>query len=86
MRLSLIDLDNNTYQFIWSCHHVILDGWSTALVLKQVLDSYQALSQDLITPLKPTRPYGDYVAWLRQQDLSEAKDYWQKTLEGFTTV
>ena len=84
MRLSLIHLDNNTYQFIWSCHHLILDGWSTALVLKQVLDSYQALSKGQITPLKPTRPYGDYVAWLRQQDLSAAKAYWQKVLEGFT--
>jgi amino acid adenylation domain-containing protein/thioester reductase-like protein len=84
MRLSLIHLDNNTYQFIWSCHHVILDGWSTALILKQVLDSYQALSQSQITPLKPSRPYGDYVAWLRQQDLSQAEAYWQKTLQGFT--
>ena len=84
MRLSLIHLDNNTYQFIWSCHHVILDGWSTALVLKQVLDSYQALSQGNITTLKPSRPYGDYVAWLRQQDLSQAEAYWQKTLKGFT--
>ena len=84
MRLSLIHLDNNTYQFIWSCHHLILDGWSTALILKQVLDSYQALSKGKIASLKPTRPYGDYVAWLRQQDLSEAKEYWQKVLEGFT--
>jgi surfactin family lipopeptide synthetase C len=85
MRLSLIHLDNDTYQFIWSCHHLILDGWSTALILKQVLDSYQALSQGHIIPLKPSRPYGDYVAWLRSQDLSQAKAYWQKTLKGFTT-
>ncbi|MBW4537465.1 MAG: amino acid adenylation domain-containing protein [Pleurocapsa minor HA4230-MV1] len=85
MRLSLIHLDNNTDQFIWSCHHLILDGWSTALVLKQILDSYQAIVRDEICSLKPTRPYGDYVAWLRQQDLSQAKAYWQRTLKGFTT-
>ncbi|MGL4884172.1 MAG: condensation domain-containing protein, partial [Waterburya sp.] len=83
MRLSLIHLDNNTDQFIWSCHHLILDGWSTALVLKQVLESYQAIVRDEICSLKPTRPYADYVAWLRQQDLSQAKAYWQRTLEGF---
>jgi len=85
MRLSLIHLDNNTDQFIWSCHHLILDGWSTALVLKQVLDSYQAIVRGKICSLKPSRPYADYVAWLRQQDLSQAKAYWQRTLEGFTT-
>jgi surfactin family lipopeptide synthetase C len=85
MRLSLIHLDNNTDQFIWSCHHLILDGWSTALVLKQVLDSYQAIVRNEICSLKSSRPYGDYVAWLRSQDLSQAKAYWQRTLKGFTT-
>ncbi len=93
MRLSLIHLANNTYQFIWSCHHLILDGWSTALVLKQVLDSYQALCRDRnawkesnrVVTLSPSRPYVDYVAWLRQQNLSEAKAYWQKTLQGFSS-
>ncbi|HEY9767131.1 MAG TPA: amino acid adenylation domain-containing protein [Coleofasciculaceae cyanobacterium] len=84
MRLSLIHLANNTYQFIWSCHHLILDGWSTALILKQVLDNYQALSQGQHLLLTPSRPYADYVAWLRQQDLSQAKTYWQKALQGFT--
>jgi surfactin family lipopeptide synthetase C len=84
MRLSLIYLANNTYQFIWSCHHLILDGWSTALILKQVLDSYRAIIRGQIVSLKPSRSYVDYVAWLRQQDLSQAKAYWQKTLQGFT--
>jgi amino acid adenylation domain-containing protein/thioester reductase-like protein len=84
MRFNLIHLNNNTYQFVWSCHHLILDGWSTALVLKQVLDSYQAIVRGEIGCLKPSRPYGDYVAWLRQQDLSQAKAYWQKILQGFT--
>ncbi|BAZ43881.1 amino acid adenylation domain protein [Chondrocystis sp. NIES-4102] len=84
IRLSLIYLDNNTYQFIWSCHHLILDGWSTALILKQLLDSYQAIITDKPISLTPTRPYGDYVAWLRAQETSAAKTYWQTTLQGFT--
>lgn len=35
-RLTLIQIAENTYHFVWSSHHLILDGWSTALVLQQV--------------------------------------------------
>ena len=32
-----------------------------------------------------SRPYGDYIAWLQQQDLSQAEAFWRQTLKGFTT-
>ena len=31
------------------------------------------------------RPYGDYIAWLQRQDLSQAELFWRQTLKGFTT-
>lgn len=34
LRLTLIRLGDRAYQFVWSSHHIILDGWSTALVFK----------------------------------------------------
>lgn len=34
--------------------------------------------------LQPSRPYRDYIRWLKQQDLSQAKAFWQKTLQGIT--
>ena len=30
-------------------------------------------------------PYGDYIAWLQQQELSQAEAFWRQTLNGFTT-
>ena len=32
-----------------------------------------------------SRPYGDYIAWLQQQDLSQAEAFWRQTLKGFST-
>jgi len=34
--------------------------------------------------LEPTRPYSDYITWLKRQDLSKAEAFWRKTLDGFT--
>ncbi len=80
LRLTLIQIAKNTYHFVWSSHHLILDGWSTALVLQQVSLSYAGLSDRSTT----TRPYADYINWLQQQDLSQAETFWRKTLKGFT--
>jgi hypothetical protein len=85
MRLTLIQLAEDKYKFVWSKHHLILDGWSTAIVFKDVFDTYSALQQGQNLPLLPSRPYGNYIAWLRQQDLSQAEAFWRRTLKGFIT-
>ena len=36
MRLSLLRLSGDTYRFIWSLHHLIIDGWSLPLLVKEV--------------------------------------------------
>ncbi|MEJ1929594.1 amino acid adenylation domain-containing protein, partial [Nostoc sp. NIES-2111] len=80
MRLFLIQLTDDTYQFIWSKSHLILDGWSRALILKEVLDIYDALHRGEDIYLAPNRTYGDYIEWLQQQDLSQAEAFWRRTL------
>jgi hypothetical protein len=80
IRLTLIRLTDDSYQFIWSKHHLILDGWSAPLVLKDVVQLYEALCQGQDLPDSPSRPYGDYIAWLRQQDLSKAEVFWRQAL------
>lgn len=82
IRLTLIRLSDDSYQFVWSKHHLILDGWSTALVLKDVVQRYEVLCQGQNVPDTPSRPYGDYIAWLQQQDLSKAEMFWRQVLSG----
>ncbi|HCF30472.1 MAG TPA: non-ribosomal peptide synthetase, partial [Cyanobacteria bacterium UBA11049] len=84
MRLTLIQVAKETYHFIWSSHHLILDGWSGALVLQQVFQAYEALCNGQVVSLPRCRPYADYIAWLQQQDLSQAEAFWRKLLQGFT--
>lgn len=83
MRLHLIQLSGKAYQFIWTCHHLLIDGWSTTIIWSEVLKLYQAFSQGKSFNLKPSRPYRDYIAWLKEQNLSKAKNFWQDLLTGF---
>jgi len=83
MRIATIRLAKEQYQFVWTKHHLITDGWSTGLVLKEVFDAYKRLSNNQALSFPKTRPYGDYIAWLQQQDLSHAKAFWKEKLNGF---
>ncbi|MGH7998760.1 MAG: condensation domain-containing protein, partial [Brasilonema sp.] len=73
MRLTLIQLADNSYQFIWNRHHLLLDGWSSSIVFKEVFTFYKAFSQKEDLRLECPRSYRDYIAWLQQQDLSRAE-------------
>ena len=84
MRFVWIRLESNLYRFIWTFHHAILDGWSVQLVIKKLAEYYQAIFQGKIIHDEVTRPYADYIEWLRQQDQEEAANYWRNTLKGIT--
>jgi amino acid adenylation domain-containing protein/non-ribosomal peptide synthase protein (TIGR01720 family) len=84
MRLALVRTASERFQLLWSSHHLILDGWSLPLVLKEMFSLYEASHQGRELRLKPCRPFRDYIAWLKRQDFSQAKRYWRETLRGFT--
>ena len=84
MRLTLVQTTQNDYRFFLSHHHMLLDGWSVALLLKEVFAIYQTIRSGASVALEEVKPYREYIAWLRQQDLSEAEVFWRKRLQGFT--
>jgi surfactin family lipopeptide synthetase C len=85
MRWHLIRRGEDDYYFVWSKHHLILDGWSTALVLKEVVEIYESLCQSKHPNLDAATPYKQYIAWLQQQDLAQAQKFWQTKLQGIKT-
>jgi amino acid adenylation domain-containing protein len=78
-------LAEDRYRIIWSHHHVLLDGWSTSLVLKEVFIYYEAICREEDIRLERGRPYRDYIAWLQQQDHAEAEAFWRQALKGFAS-
>ncbi len=85
MRLVLVRELDEQYRVIWSYHHLLLDGWSMQLLLKEVFTSYQVFSRGEVLRPASIRQYRDYIAWLQSESLAAAEVYWRTTLKGFTT-
>jgi amino acid adenylation domain-containing protein/FkbM family methyltransferase len=85
MRMTLIHTAENRHELIWTTHHLLLDGWSTFLVIKDAAAIYGALREGRQLDLPHCRPYSDYISWLQRQDLSKAEDFWRVELKGFST-
>jgi len=84
MRFALIQVAEETYHFVWSFHHLLLDGWSMPLVTKELFTFYEGLSQGQRVELAAVRPYRDYIRWLREQEPGAAEPFWRKLLKGFS--
>src|SRR5690349_1732364 len=63
LRLALIRLAEGRHRFVWSYHHLLLDGWSAGIVLGEMARLYGALRRGEEPALPPCRPYRDYIAW-----------------------
>ncbi len=83
MRLALVKTADEKTLFIWTSHHLLLDGWSLPIVFKDVLTAYDRLRRGEQAAVKPERGYRDYIAWIKRQDLRAAETFWRRLLAGF---
>lgn len=82
IRLALFQVEDNVYYLVCVWHLIILDGWSIPFLLKDVIQIYEAYSQNQDAPLISGSCFGDYINWLQQQDLSQAAEFWRQQLKG----
>ena len=81
MRCALVRLSSASCSFIWTFHHLLLDGWSMAIVLQDLFAIYDGLLGGKALERPVPRPYRDYVLW-RQQHENRCADFWRRYLKG----
>ncbi|MEN4140718.1 amino acid adenylation domain-containing protein [Serratia marcescens] len=87
VRAALIRLADEEHLFLLTCHHIVSDGWSTGILLRELGALYGALRRGDADPLPPlTLQYPDYAAWQRRyltpERLAAQAQYWRETLIG----
>ena len=50
-RIILVQIDDDTHYLLWTCHHILLDGWSVPVILKDVLIYYDAKCNNRIVSI-----------------------------------
>jgi amino acid adenylation domain-containing protein/non-ribosomal peptide synthase protein (TIGR01720 family) len=77
-RLGLITCGPQQAKLVITAHHTVFDGWSSPLVIKDVIRLYAGTGD-----LPPVRSYGDYLTWLSTHDREASADRWKAELDGF---
>ncbi|MEO6461556.1 MAG: condensation domain-containing protein, partial [Candidatus Eisenbacteria bacterium] len=88
LRLSLIRLGEKRWAFAWTHHHLLLDGWSTPIVLGDVFAVHAALVENRAPAIRSPRPYRDFIAWhlaRAEEGGDEAATFWRARLGDFVT-
>ncbi|HYL97475.1 MAG TPA: amino acid adenylation domain-containing protein, partial [Blastocatellia bacterium] len=86
MRFTLVRTGDDSYELLWTSHHLLMDGWSVPTVIKEVAESYAKYKQSgagIDERSTIERSFLVYVEWLRQQDKSGSEAFWRGELEGF---
>ncbi|MBJ7005473.1 non-ribosomal peptide synthetase [Streptomyces griseofuscus] len=80
MRLLALRLGPDEHLMVWTYHHMILDGWSAALLLADV--TARLARPDADTP-PPPPAFREHIAWLRRQDPARDQAFWTDYLDGY---
>ncbi|MDI3783556.1 non-ribosomal peptide synthase/polyketide synthase [Pseudomonas aeruginosa] len=75
LRLVLVRMDEERYHLVYTHHHILLDGWSSAQLLGEVLARYTGEQAE-----RTGGRYRDYIAWLQAQDKRVSEAFWKEQL------
>ncbi|HLK97272.1 MAG TPA: condensation domain-containing protein, partial [Hymenobacter sp.] len=83
MRITLIQWSATAYKMIWTYHHMLLDGWSTALLFGELLQHYDACCAG--KPIQPLAEdaYEAYIRYINQRESWQEEAFWKAYFEGW---
>ncbi|MEU1485842.1 amino acid adenylation domain-containing protein [Streptomyces sp. NPDC005752] len=80
MRFTLVRTAPERHRLVMTSHHILLDGWSMPLLVRELFELYAHGGDDSTLPRAV--PYRTYLAWLARQDRTAALDAWRTALSG----
>jgi len=91
LRAKLLRLDETEHVLLLTVHHIVFDGLSLGVFLRELAEFYQAFSSNRLPLLSPLPiQYADFAAWQRQQLQGEILEtqlaYWKQQLSGSLPV
>ncbi|WP_238009491.1 amino acid adenylation domain-containing protein [Dactylosporangium sp. AC04546] len=82
LRATVIALGPDRHRLVLTNHHIVLDGWSTPLLMRDLFALYAADGSEATLP--PARPFRDHLAWLAGRDRDASLAAWRRALDGVT--
>ncbi len=88
MNIAVIRESSAVHHLVWTRHHILFDGWSQALLLKEVFLFFEAYrlagSQfDEVQLAGAPVQFENYIRWLQQHAAGGSERFWRDHLAGF---
>ncbi|OZI34733.1 hypothetical protein CAL29_14770 [Bordetella genomosp. 10] len=80
LRINLFRRPDGDHDCVITDHHALLDGWSDAQLIGEIIHTYKALAAGKAAQLPAPGRYGDYVSWVSRQPSTEG--WWRQHVEG----
>ncbi|WP_405813392.1 amino acid adenylation domain-containing protein [Streptomyces sp. NBC_01390] len=82
LRCTLVRTGADRHRLLVTHHHILLDGWSVSVLLRELLDLYAADNDP--AALAPAPPYRAFLQWLESRDRAAAETAWREALADVT--
>ncbi|MDY6948642.1 MAG: amino acid adenylation domain-containing protein [Pseudomonadota bacterium] len=86
MRLCLVRLSSAAHLMVWTFHHLLVDGWSVGIVLKEVLASYEGRRCGKQAALPAPQPFAHQVQWAIRKSAEDRAAFWREQLKGASVM
>ena len=83
IRLTVLQTGNEEHEFIFSYHHVVMDGWCMGLIMSEFMELYGGYLTGRPVTLPAVAPFSAYVSWLEDRNREESASYWRRYLSGY---
>jgi amino acid adenylation domain-containing protein/non-ribosomal peptide synthase protein (TIGR01720 family) len=86
MRVAVLQTSAEEYEFIWSHHHILMDGWCMGILISEFFEIYTSLLEKRPFKLPPVIPYSRYIQWLEKQSKMQSQNYWTHYVAFYNEV
>ncbi len=83
IRITLCQLGESSFELLWSMHHIVVDGWSVAILYAELMELYRSIRGAASAQLPGVAPFSRYITWLESRDRQESLSFWRRELEGY---
>lgn len=83
MRLSVLDLGEAAYEFVWCNHHILMDGWCSSILINEFYQILMSLEMGHPLSLPAVKPYASYIKWLEKVNKDASIAYWREFLADY---
>lgn len=80
----LIKMGQAEFFFLWPCHHLLLDGWSSSIIVKDLCAFYEGLCKGTDRELETLPSLKTYYAWLKNKERNGAASFWSNYFAGYS--